>query len=279
MRLRDCRLGGDPRYSRSRASRCHDLRRPGQTVPDRNRSSILDKYKLSMRQIADAVKSNIAMLRCSAGARRQSWRSAVGLIQTRATSNPSCLTSRMASCFRPRHRPRPVGTLPDRHLRMNQQRAASEGRRHRADAPLENPSEVLQRIRAAVEEINAPVTAGRPHRPLSRPHRLVHKTLQTSRAWCWRFPDCHGGVFLFLLNLRAALLTALIVRCPPICSHLHVCHGISLSLLSIGALDFGIIVDGTIVMVECILRHLAQSGEPAVPNWGQWTGFGGRCSR
>ena len=34
--------------------------------------------------------------------------------------------------------------------------------------------------------------------------------------------------------------------------------GVSLSLLSVGALDFGIIVDGTVVMVERIMRHLAE---------------------
>src|SRR4029077_11586937 len=37
--------------------------------------------------------------------------------------------------------------------------------------------------------------------------------------------------------------------------------GVSLSLLSIGALDFGIIVDATIVMVERILHRLADRGE------------------
>ena len=57
--------------------------------------------------------------------------------------------------------------------------------------------------------------------------------------------------------MRAALLTALVI--PLSLLFALVCMyatGVSLSLLSIGALDFGIIVDGTIVMVERIIHAL-----------------------
>jgi cobalt-zinc-cadmium resistance protein CzcA len=42
-----------------------------------------------------------------------------------------------------------------------------------------------------------------------------------------------------------------------------VLSGESANLLSMGAIDFGIIVDATVIMVENIFRHLSQSRSPA----------------
>src|ERR1051325_10080992 len=65
-------------------------------------------------------------------------------------------------------------------------------------------------------------------------------------------------LFLFLGSVRAALLTALTIPLSLlfafICMHYS---GIPANLLSLGALDFGIIVDGTLIMVEHIVSRLA----------------------
>jgi heavy metal efflux system protein len=74
-------------------------------------------------------------------------------------------------------------------------------------------------------------------------------------------------LFLFLLNVRAALLVALTIPFSllfaSICLDLN--H-IPANLLSLGALDFGMVVDGAVVMVENIIRHLTrrreQNGHP-----------------
>src|ERR1700678_1915620 len=74
-------------------------------------------------------------------------------------------------------------------------------------------------------------------------------------------------LFLFLLNVRAALLVALTIPFSllfaSICLDLN--H-IPANLLSLGALDFGMVVDGAVVMVENIIRHLIrrreQNGHP-----------------
>jgi len=67
-------------------------------------------------------------------------------------------------------------------------------------------------------------------------------------------------LFLFLGSVRAALLTAITIPLSLlfafVCMHFT---GIAANLLSLGALDFGIIVDGTLVMVEHILRHVAEN--------------------
>jgi heavy metal efflux system protein len=65
-------------------------------------------------------------------------------------------------------------------------------------------------------------------------------------------------LFLFLLNARAALIVALTIPFSLLFASiwLDLSH-IPANLLSLGALDFGMVVDGTVVMVENIIRHLS----------------------
>jgi len=67
-------------------------------------------------------------------------------------------------------------------------------------------------------------------------------------------------LFLFLLNARAALIVALTIPFSLLFASifLDLSH-IPANLLSLGALDFGMVVDGTVVMVENIIRHLHHS--------------------
>lgn len=67
-------------------------------------------------------------------------------------------------------------------------------------------------------------------------------------------------LFLFLGNLRAALLTALVIPLALLATFTGMVeNGVSGNLMSLGALDFGLIVDGALIIVEnCILR-LAQA--------------------
>ena len=72
-------------------------------------------------------------------------------------------------------------------------------------------------------------------------------------------------LFLFLGNVRGALIVALTIPFSllfaAICLDLR--H-IPANLLSLGALDFGMVVDGTVVMVENIVRHLGHKGENGI---------------
>src|ERR1017187_2336126 len=69
-------------------------------------------------------------------------------------------------------------------------------------------------------------------------------------------------LLLFLLNARAAFIVALTIPFSllfaSICLDLN--H-IPANLLSLGALDFGMVVDGAVVMMQNIIRHLAHSRE------------------
>src|SRR5208283_4185812 len=67
-------------------------------------------------------------------------------------------------------------------------------------------------------------------------------------------------LFLFLLNLRAALIVALTIPFSLLFASIFLdLSKIPANLLSLGALDFGMVVDGAVVMVENIVRHMSHS--------------------
>lgn len=71
-------------------------------------------------------------------------------------------------------------------------------------------------------------------------------------------------LFLALGNIRAALITALVIPLSFLFAATAMNHfGISANLMSLGALDFGLIVDGAVVVIENTLRRLGQRREEA----------------
>jgi heavy metal efflux system protein len=70
-------------------------------------------------------------------------------------------------------------------------------------------------------------------------------------------------LFIFLGNVRGAIIVALTI--PFALLFASICldlRHISANLLSLGALDFGMVVDGAVVMVENIVRHLNRPEMP-----------------
>ena len=131
----------------------------------------------------------------------------------------------------------------------------------------ENPSQVLAGIHDAVNELN---TTGLPPGvrivPIYDRTDLVNNTLHTvSHTLLEGLVIVIAVLFLFLGSVRAALLTAVTIPLSLlfafVCMHFS---GIPANLLSLGALDFGIIVDGTLVMVEHMMHALdARRADPA----------------
>lgn len=123
----------------------------------------------------------------------------------------------------------------------------------------ENPSEVLDGIKAAVAELNSTLLPkGVKVVPIYDRTDLVHNTLHTVvHTLIEGLVIVVAVLFLFLGSVRAALLTAVTIPLSLlfafVCMHFS---GIPANLLSLGALDFGIIVDGTLVMVEHIVHTL-----------------------
>jgi cobalt-zinc-cadmium resistance protein CzcA len=64
-------------------------------------------------------------------------------------------------------------------------------------------------------------------------------------------------LIFFLVNVRAAVIVALTIPVALLFSFIFLhARGVAANLLSIGAIDFGIIIDGTLVMVENVYREL-----------------------
>ena len=122
----------------------------------------------------------------------------------------------------------------------------------------ENPSAVLKGVRAAVEELNA---SGLPEGvrivPIYDRTELVDNTLRTvSRTLLEGLAIVFLVLFFFLGSFEAAVLTALTIPLSLLFAFgVMYLQSIPASLLSLGAIDFGIIVDGTLVMVEFIVRR------------------------
>jgi len=233
----------------------------------------LDKYKLGVRQIADAIKNNNrdaggALLRM--GQQSLAIRGS-GLIETSEDLGNIVVDSQKNVPIYVRDIGRvSVGNLPQTGIfEMNRQPGGVGG----VEAIVlmrrgENPSEVLAAIHEAVDEINA---SRLPHGvrivPIHDKTELVQSTLHTvSRVLLEGFVIVVTVLLVFLVSLPAALLTALTIPLSLLfallCMYLS---GVSLSLLSIGALDFGILVDATVVMVERIIRTLGESTVPDGP--------------
>src|SRR5260370_42148439 len=78
-------------------------------------------------------------------------------------------------------------------------------------------------------------------------------------------------LFIFLGNLRAAAIVALIIPLSLLATFIGLTwRGIPANLLSLGAMDFGIIVDGAVIVVENVFRRLSEREENphrrSVPN-------------
>src|SRR5215471_2912251 len=66
-------------------------------------------------------------------------------------------------------------------------------------------------------------------------------------------------LFLMLGNFRAALITAMVIPITMLITATGMLQGrISANLMSLGALDFGLIVDGAVIIAENSLRHFAE---------------------
>src|SRR5436190_8988900 len=126
---------------------------------------------------------------------------------------------------------------------------------------LERTMDVVKRVRTAVERINSDgsLPPGVNILPFYDRGELVAITVQTV------LHNLLFGVALifliqwvFLGDLRCALIVAATIPVALLLAvMITVMRGESANLLSVGAVDLGIIVDGTVIMVENIFRHIA----------------------
>ncbi len=123
-----------------------------------------------------------------------------------------------------------------------------------------NADEALRGINAKVKELNDHILPpGVKVVPFIDRSDLVHYTTHTVlRNLTEGMVLVTIVLFLFLGNVRGAIIVALTIPFALLfaatCLNLK---GIPANLLSLGALDFGMVVDGAVVMVENIVRHMS----------------------
>jgi cobalt-zinc-cadmium resistance protein CzcA len=125
----------------------------------------------------------------------------------------------------------------------------------------EQAQNVLRRVEQKTDELNRSVLPAdvRIH-PYYDRSDLVRVTTDTVEGNLLRGMILVLLVLIFfLVNIRAAIITALTIPLALFFAFIFLhATGEAANLLSIGAIDFGIIIDGTIVMVENIYRELSE---------------------
>ena len=125
----------------------------------------------------------------------------------------------------------------------------------------ENSRTVSRAVAARLEQINRSLPAGVKAVTVYDRTNLVEKAIATVKKNL-----IEGAIlviailFLFLGNIRAALITAMVIPLAMLFTFTGMfANKVSANLMSLGALDFGIIVDGAVVIVENAIRRLAHA--------------------
>ncbi|AVI87177.1 MULTISPECIES: CusA/CzcA family heavy metal efflux RND transporter [Pseudomonas] len=125
----------------------------------------------------------------------------------------------------------------------------------------ENSRTVSQAVAAKLADINRTLPKGVQAVTVYDRTNLVEKAIATVKKNL-----IEGAIlviailFLFLGNIRAALITAMVIPLAMLFTFTGMfANKVSANLMSLGALDFGIIVDGAVVIVENAIRRLAHA--------------------
>ncbi|WP_407605340.1 efflux RND transporter permease subunit, partial [Pseudomonas aeruginosa] len=125
----------------------------------------------------------------------------------------------------------------------------------------QNSRIVSQAVDKKMEEINRTLPAGVKAVTVYDRTVLVDKAINTVKKNLLEGAVLVIAVlFLFLGNIRAALITAMVIPLAMLFTFTGmVTYKVSANLMSLGALDFGIIIDGAVVIVENCVRRLAHA--------------------
>ena len=125
----------------------------------------------------------------------------------------------------------------------------------------ENSRDVSIRVAGKLKEIQKRLPQGVVALPVYNRTDLVNKTIATVQKNLLEGAILVVAVlFVFLGNLRAALLTAAVIPLALFATFTGMVQNrVSGNLMSLGALDFGLIIDGALIIVESCMLRLAQA--------------------
>ncbi|QRR00578.1 CusA/CzcA family heavy metal efflux RND transporter [Dyadobacter sandarakinus] len=121
-----------------------------------------------------------------------------------------------------------------------------------------NSSEVIKNVKARITEIRKTLPRGMVIEPfLDRTKMVSHAIGTVERNLLEGALIVVAVLVIFLGNLRAGLIVASVIPLSMLFAVTMMnTFGVSGNLMSLGALDFGLIVDGAVIIVEAILHHL-----------------------
>lgn len=125
----------------------------------------------------------------------------------------------------------------------------------------ENPSVVLDGIHATIDELNhGGLPEGMEIVPFYDRTRLVERTLETVHHSLFEGAIlCVSVVWLFLRSLRGSLVVGVVIPLSLLVAFigLRAIH-LPANLISMGAIDFGILVDGAVILVENVVHRMEE---------------------
>jgi cobalt-zinc-cadmium resistance protein CzcA len=125
----------------------------------------------------------------------------------------------------------------------------------------ENSRAVSAAVEERLQEINKTLPAGITAKTVYDRTILIDKAINTVKTNLMEGALLVIAVlFIFLGNVRAAIITMLVIPLSMLFTFTGMAAGkVSANLMSLGALDFGIIIDGAVVIVENCMRRLAHA--------------------
>ncbi|MBA6297797.1 efflux RND transporter permease subunit [Colwellia sp. MB02u-9] len=171
----------------------------------------------------------------------------------------------------------PVRTTEGSVIRISDVAKVQEGKELRTGAATQNGREVVmstvfmligensrnvaKAVGIKLDEVKASLPSGITVTAVYDRTKLVEKTLDTVKMNLFEGALLVIVVlFLLLGNMRAALLTAAVIPFAMLMTVTGMVQvGVSANLMSLGALDFGLLVDGAIIIVENCLRKLSSA--------------------
>lgn len=139
----------------------------------------------------------------------------------------------------------------------------------------QNASKVVARLRERVDEVNATLPPGVRIVPTYQRTDLIgHTVLTVVENLAVGAALVIAILMLFLRSWRAALIVATVIPLSLLFAFILMdLRGVSANLISLGAVDFGIIVDSAVVLVEALMVRLALARRDAHPGH---SGYGWR---
>ena len=139
----------------------------------------------------------------------------------------------------------------------------------------QNAAKVVKELRDRVALVNAKLPPGVTIRPIYQRSDLIEHTVKTViENLAIGALLVIGVLMVFLRNWKASLIVATVIPLSLMFAFILMdARGVSANLISLGAIDFGIIVDSAVVLVEALMVRLAVAAKDTNP---QHAGYGWR---